>query len=232
MTIKYKFFDKHCIIDRALSDRSHLEAELRKLHFNFSNISFVNQIHSNIVYVIDEKNKIPPIQGLPKADAIVTNLENVVIGVVTADCSPIFLKDEKQKIIAVIHAGWRGAKADIIANAIAEMKKLGSKIENISAIIGPMIHQKSYQVSQEFYDDFLKDDKKNSQFFIDDKTAVNHYLFDLPAFVIAKLKAAKINNIGNMNIDTYQSLEHSSYRRSTHQKQPDCGRNISLIMIE
>lgn len=230
--IKYKFFDKHCHIDRALSNRSNLEVELRKLHFNFSDIAFVNQIHSNIIYVIDDKNKIPEKQGLPAADAIVTNLKNVAIAVFTADCTPLLLKDEKEKIIAVIHAGWKGAKADIIANAVKEMKKLGSKIENISAIIGPMIHQKSYQVSQEFYDDFLKADKKNAQFFIIDKSTPTHYLFDLPAFVINKLKSSGIDNIGNINIDTYQSLEHSSYRRSTHKKEADCGRNISLIMIE
>ena len=67
----------------------------------------MNQVHSNNVITIDAHSKIHGDQNLPKADAIVTNLKKVVIGVFTADCAPIFLYDEERKIVAVIHAGWK-----------------------------------------------------------------------------------------------------------------------------
>ncbi len=229
--IRKIFFDKNCVIDRQLSDRSNLESDLKSRGINYTNIALINQIHSAEVLVIDDAAKIHGTQNLPKADAIVTNLPNLAIAVVTADCSPILLQDSSKKIIAAVHAGWRGAKANIIAAAVEKMKNLGSNPQQISADIGPMIHQKSYQISQEFYDDFIVEDKNFAKFFQED-AAPNHYLFDLPAFVTHKLKEQNITQINNVNIDTYISPDHASYRRGTHENNKEYGRNISLIVIE
>lgn len=229
MTIKYHFFGKDCVIDRQLANRANLVSALEKENMEFEKILFVNQVHGNEVVVVDAKEKIHGEQGLPKADALATNLKNIVIGIITADCSPILFFDEEKKIVGAAHAGWRGAKLGVIKSTIAAMKKLGAK--KISVIIGPMIQQKSYQVSQEFIDDFLKEDEANSEFFLDDKEA-GKYLFDLPSYVEKKLREEGILEIKNDGIDTYENeKDFFSFRRSTHRGEKDCGRNVSTILI-
>jgi polyphenol oxidase len=229
MSVKHHFFGKDCIIDRALLNRQNILQDLKNKGFEFDNLLFVNQIHSAEVVVVDDKSKIHDVQNLPKADAIVTNISNVAIAVVTADCAPIFLFDEEVPVIAVVHAGWRGAKSGVIQKAILEMKNLGAK--NIKAEIGPMIQQESYEVSQEFFDDFLLEKKDNQKFF---KTTLKsgHYLFDLPAYVVEKMSEAQIFKVNNLGIDTYKNEEmFFSFRRSTHRLEKDCGRNVSVIVI-
>jgi YfiH family protein len=229
MSIKFHFFGKDCIVDRAIADRKDLKRALLEKGFEFDVIQFVNQVHGADVITIDAHSKIHGDQNLPKADAIVTTLEKVVIGVFTADCAPIFLYDEEKKIVAVIHAGWKGAKNGVIKSTIAEMKKLGAK--NIMAVIGPMIQQKSYEVSQEFFDDFTSKNDGNKIFFRDTNKAGKH-MFDLPSYVEKKLREEGIFEIRNSGIDTYENeKEFFSYRRSTHRAESDCGRNISVIAL-
>ncbi len=233
MTIKYNFFGKECIIDRALSDRSGIELALKEKNINFTNIAFANQIHSAEVFVLDHPSKIYGTQNLPKVDAIVTNLPNLAIAVITADCAPILLQDAQGKVVAAVHAGWRGAKLGVIAAALSEMKKLGAQPSQIRADIGPMIHQESYRVGAEFFAEFLAEDAQNKNYFIADKSTPNHYLFDLPAYVKEKLRQQKITNINDIDIDTYANYKnYASYRKASHQGLESAGRNISMIIID
>ena len=227
--IKTHFFGKDCIIDRALKNRDHLALNLKNQRFNFQNILTLNQVHGNNVIIIDDKNKIYGEQDLPKVDGIVTNLFEVVLIIVTADCSPVLFYDEENKIIGACHAGWRGAKSGIIGNTVEAMKALGAN--NISAKIGPMIQQNSYEISQDFYDDFVKENPANAGLFkrgaVSDK-----FLFDLTQYVENKIKEQGIDNIDNCRIDTYtQDNLYFSYRRASHQNIADCGRNVSAIAI-
>jgi len=227
--IKTHFFGKDCIIDRALINRENLALNLKNQQFIFQNILLLSQVHGKEVVVVDDKRKIYGESNLPKADGIVSNLKEVVLGIVTADCSPILFFDEGQKIIGACHAGWRGAKAGVIAQTIKEMRNLGAK--NISAEIGPMIQQKSYEISLEFYDDFINEDIENKNFFevIENSQKM---LFDLCGYVQNKLRAEGISAIENLAIDTYQDEKnYFSFRRSKHQNQEDCGRNVSVITI-
>ena len=229
MNIKHHFFGKNCIIDRSLLNREDATQNLESKGFHHEALLFVNQIHGHEVVVVDEKHKIYGTQNLPKADAIVTNLKDVALAVFTADCAPIVLFDKENNIIAVAHAGWRGAILGVIKRVTDEMRKLGAK--NIKAIIGPMIAQDSYEVSQEFFDDFVKDDATNKKFFVGGVTADKH-LFDLPSYVEKKLQEAQVSEIINSQIDTYKNEnDFFSFRRSTHRKETDCGRNVSVIVM-
>lgn len=229
MAVKFHFFGKDCLIDRGLSDRTNLECALIEKNFSNQKVLFVNQIHGKEVVVIDTETKIHGKQDLPKADAIVTNLKNLVIGVFTADCAPILFFDAEQKVIAASHAGWPGAKSGVIKSTLEQMKKLGAK--NITAIIGPMIQQKSYEVSQEFFDDFLSEDSSNQKFFIFG-IRPEKYLFDLPSYIEKKLQIEGIGKIENLKIDTYENdQDFFSFRRSKHREEKDCGRNVSVIAI-
>ena len=194
-------------------------------------IFLLHQVHSNKVLVIDQKSIIPKNDEI-KADAIITNQKNLKIGLKTADCVPILLfSTDNDAICGAVHAGWRGAKSDIIKNTIEEMQKLCSKTENIQAIIGPCIRQESYQISQEFYDDFIAQDQKFQKFFKEDPTKSGYFLFNLPNFVKEKLKITGITKINDEFIDTYPSKYYHSYRSFCHGKKED-GRNISYIKLD
>ena len=108
-------------------------------------IVLLNQIHSNKFYYLDKKSK----PNLKKfiGDALVTNKSNTPIGVLTADCAPILIFDKKNKTIAAIHAGWKGAYKGIIKKVINFMIKKGSSTKDITAVIGPCISLKNYEVN-------------------------------------------------------------------------------------
>lgn len=232
MAIQHYFFGKECLIDRALTNYSDLNKNLAAQNLISPHpVAFLNQIHSSDIFVIDDKSKIPSSTNRPKADAIVTNLKNLTIGLFTADCAPILFFDETNSVIAAAHSGWQGAFKNITKNTIDAMLKMGAKIGNIQTIIGPTIQQKSYEISQEFYDRFMSEGGNNEKFFINSKRA-KHYLFDLPSYIKDQLVGAGIKNIIDEKIDTYSNPEKFfSYRRSTHLGEVDCGRNVSVIQI-
>jgi YfiH family protein len=231
MIIRHHFFGKECLIDRALNDYSDLKKNLLEKNFTYHLPPiFVNQVHSSDVIVIDDESKIPPQNNRPKADALVTNLSNLTIGIFTADCTPILFFDEKNSVIAAAHAGWQGALKNIMASTIDEMLRIGAKIDDIKVLIGPTIRQQSYEISEEFYERFLSEDKNNEVFFIAANRS-EHYMFDLPQYVKQKLRVAGIKDIFDEGIDTYRSERFFSYRRSVHLGEPDCGRNVSAIQM-
>ena len=135
----------------------------KKIKSNVKKIFLLNQIHSNKFYYIDKKSK--PINRKFKGDALITNKPNTPIGVLTADCAPILIFDNKKKMIAAIHAGWKGAHKEIIKKVVKFMLKKGCSIENITAVIGPCISLKNYEVKQDFIKKFITKDIKTKIFF-------------------------------------------------------------------
>jgi len=189
----------------------------------------LNQVHGDKVVAVDDIKKIHGTQNLPKADGIVTNLKNIAIGIVTADCAPIIFYDEEKQVIGACHAGWKGAKLGIIQETVKKMHDLGAT--NISAIIGPMIQQYSYQVSIDFYNEFLLESKDNLRFFKETADPIR-WNFNLPNYVESKLSLSGVNDIENLMIDTYTNPQkYSSYRRSCHYSDEIRGRNIAVICL-
>ena len=164
-----------------------------------------------------------------KADAIITNQKKLPIAVLTADCVPVLLYDYEKKIIAAIHAGWKGAYRGIIKNVINFMCKKGCNPKNIIGAIGPSITQKNYEVKADFKKKFTKKHKKNKIFF---KNKNELIYFDLPNYVKSQLKSQKVNKIDMIKIDTFDKKNNFfSARRSLKLNLNDYGRNISIIMI-
>ena len=228
--IDFTFFGKNCHIDKELKDRENLNQKLQELDINPSHLLFLNQIHGNHVITISNPQQIYGTQNLPKADGIVTNQKNIAIGIITADCVPVVFWDSSTNIIGACHAGWRGAKSGIIHNTVSAMKSLGAS--EIRASIGPAIQQYSYEVSQDFLDDFLNENITNKKFFRVSKNA-DKWLFDLPNYVFEKISNSGVEEIDNCEIDTYTNSEkYFSYRRSTHAKDDAMGRNISIIIAK
>jgi hypothetical protein len=203
-----------------------LEIVRKKIGKNSKKIFLLNQIHSNKFVYIDKnftlKKKI-------KADAVITNQKNLPIAILTADCVPLLLYDNKKSIIAAIHAGWKGAFKDIIDKVINFMSSKGCDRKNITVAIGPCISQKNYNVKEDFKIKFLKKDKKNKIFFTKRKGLI---YFNLPKYVKYQLESNRINRIDLLKIDTFDKKNnYFSARRSLRLKHDDYGRNISIIMI-
>lgn len=228
--IDFSFLGKDCLIDKELNNRENLNQKLHELNIDSTHVLLLNQIHGNKVITIENPQQIYGNQNLPKADGIVTNQKNVVIGIVTADCVPVVFWDSSTEIIGACHAGWRGAKSGIIQNTVLAMKNLGAT--EIRASIGPSIQQYSYEVSRDFFDDFLNENITNKKFFRVSKNA-DKWLFDLPNYVFEKISNSGVEEIDNCEIDTYTNSEkYFSYRRSTHAKDDAIGRNISIIIAK
>ena len=207
--------------------KKNLQLVRKKISKKAKNIFLVQQIHSNKFVFIDEKyNK----KIKPKADAIITNQRYLPIAILTADCVPILICDNKKKMIGIIHAGWKGAYKGIIDRVIKFMIKKGCKLKNFTIAVGPSISVKNYEVKEDFRKKFLKKDKKNLKYF---KSKRNKLYFDLTKYVHALLLKSKIKNIDILNIDTFDvKNKFFSARRALKQKHNDYGRNISIIMIK
>lgn len=168
----------------------------------------------------------------PKADAIVTQIPDLAIGVSTADCGPLLFADPQARVIGAAHAGWRGAFSGVIDATVAAMEKLGAQRGRIAAALGPLIRQPNYEVSQKFVDDFRKSDESYERFFKSASRA-GHAMFDLPAFVEDRIRLAGIGNFEDMRLCTYADEDRFySYRRSVHRAEPDYGRHINAIVLK
>jgi len=184
----------------------------------------MHQTHSNKVVVIKKNNFKKKIV----ADAMITNIKGVALGVLTADCVPVILYDAKNEIIGCIHAGWKGAFSDIIKKTIIEIKKINYK-NKIFACIGPCIGKKNYEVDFAFYQKFIKKSHLNEKYFI--KKNKKKKLFNLRGFVTDKLLKYKIK-VDHINRDTYaEKSNFFSYRRSSKLQHKDYGRCISAISM-
>jgi YfiH family protein len=187
----------------------------------------VHQIHSPDVVVASEAW---PQDERPRADAMVTDTPNLLLGILTADCAPVLFADHKAVVVGAAHAGWRGALAGVTDATIEAMEKLGARRENIHAAVGPCIAQPSYEVDEAFRARFLHADPDNARFFVDGSSGKPH--FDLEAYVVHRLIAAGIDEIEAVNLDTYAEPDRFfSYRRSTHRGEADYGRQLSAIAI-
>jgi len=212
--------------DNAMNVKKNLKIVKNKFNKKIKNIFLLHQIHSNKFIYIDKNDRI---KKKIIADAVITNKKRLPIGVLTADCVPILIYDDISKIIAAIHAGWKGAYKNIINKVINFMLKKGCNIKNIHAAIGPCITQKNYNVKKDFLKKFIKKNKKNAKFFKKRKGIV---YFDLPGYVKSQLKFNKISSIDHININTFDVKNNFfSARRSLRLKHDDYGRNISIIMI-
>ena len=111
------------------------------------------QVHGARVLVVAE-----PAGQPEKADAIVTRIPQVAIGILTADCAPVLLVDPQARVLGAAHAGWKGAVAGVLQQTVAAMETIGAKRKRIVAAIGPSIAQASYEVDPPFAEPFLQQD--------------------------------------------------------------------------
>lgn len=166
----------------------------------------------------------------PRADALVTDRPGLVLGVLTADCAPVLFVDQRAGVVGAAHAGWKGAFTGVTDATIAAMEALGGNRQNIAAVVGPCIAQKSYEVDAGFEARFLEQAGQNERFFRAGREG--HAWFDLEGYVALRLRDAGLTKVGMMGEDTYAQEERFySFRRATHRQEPGYGRQVSLIAL-
>ncbi|MBT5517965.1 MAG: peptidoglycan editing factor PgeF [Rhodobiaceae bacterium] len=188
-----------------------------------------HQSHSVVTAFIDA-----PQTGLP-ADALVTATPGLAIGALAADCAPILLADVEARLIGAAHSGWRGAFDGIAASVVDTLCQHGARRAHIKAVVGPCISQDAYEVGPEFIARFQHAFADDLDLFLpspNHKPA--HHMFDLPRFVSRQLRRSGLAeaHVSQMGLCTYaQANGFFSYRRTTHQGEPDYGRQISAICL-
>ena len=181
------------------------------------NVAIQKQTHSNIVRYVTKGG----IVG--ESDAMITDKKNLTLAIGVADCTPIFIYDPENKVIAAVHSGWRGTAKRILEKTILKLKsEYKSKPEMLVTYIGPSISQKNYEVGNEVADLFDKE-------YIIEKDG--NYLLDVASVNYDMLINSGLqgNNIEKSNLCTYEDkdLLHS-YRRDGKKS----GRSMGVIEMK
>ena len=204
-----------------------LETVRNKIKTKSKKIILLNQIHSNKFHYIEKNSKLN--NSKFEGDTLITNMRNIPIAVLTADCAPLLMHDESNKMIAAIHAGWKGAYKGIVKKVVKFMIKKGCSSKDIIAAIGPCISTNNYEIKEDFKKKFINKDKKNILFF---KRIKKKNYFNLNKYIHCQLESLNIKKIDIINKDTFNAKNNFfSARRSISRNENDYGRNISIIMI-
>jgi polyphenol oxidase len=169
-----------------------------------------------------------PDDARPHADALVTDRPGLLLGILTADCAPVLLADAESGVVGAAHAGWKGALGGVLEAVVRAMERLGATRGRIAAAVGPCIARASYEVDDGFRHRFIEAEAGNERFFLCGRPG--HAQFDIEAYVVSRLAEAGVGRVEALGVDTYaQEDRFFSFRRATHRREPDYGREISLI---
>jgi YfiH family protein len=199
---------------------------IKNLNLNKKKLILLTQTHSSKVIRITKNN----LNNNIKADGVITSLNNVVLGILTADCAPVIIYDDNNKFVCNLHSGWKGSLNNISQTAIKLFDKYQIKRKNLTAIVGPCLGVKNYEVDKNFQRMFIKKNIKYTKFFRY-KNKKKSY-FNLRALINYQLSELGLKKIYNINRDTYSSENlFFSHRRSTHKGEKTTGRLINLISL-
>ena len=186
------------------------------------------QIHSAAVVAVEQpwsRNE------RPRADGMVATASGVALGISTADCGPVLFADAEARVIGAAHAGWRGTLSGVLEATIAAMQERGAERSRIVAVLGPMISQDAYEVGTELVT-ALQEAEPDNRRFLRPSARNGRAMFDLPAYIGARLRAAGIGSFVDLKLCTYADEDRFySYRRATHRGEADYGRQISAITL-
>lgn len=187
----------------------------------------IYQIHSPDVVTVEK----PWRQGeAPRGDAMVTNVPGIGLGILAADCAPILAADPVARVIGAAHAGWKGAISGVAEAMLTRMISLGASLANIRVAIGPSISAATYEVGPEFRARFVEEDTGNAIFFAP-SLRPEHAMFDLSAYIGKRLARFGVINAPDRPLAGTYDGPYFSFRRTTHAKETDYGRNLSLIAL-
>ena len=233
--VKYRVFDKSFKASTArylVKEDKATVGEVQKNRdaickaMDATKIALINQVHGTEIYYATESTKI----GYePIADAVYTDQKDMILAIQTADCVPVLIADKEGRWIGAAHCGWKSAVSGILDKLVSKMEEHGAA--QFVAIIGPSIHQESYEVSKAYFDAFLDEDLENARFFIP-SAKLEHFMFDLSGYVRFKLELLGISDIYHIYEDTYKAADkYPSYRRHCHTGEDYRSNILSTIVL-
>ena len=162
-------------------------------------MQFMDQVHGNRVAVIEKVTDLAP-----TADALVTGISGITLAVMVADCIPLLLTSKQA--VSAVHVGRRGLVNNVAIKAIEVMREMGA--QDISAIIGPAICGRCYEVSAEIHQEVV------SNFpMADSRTHSGSLALDLPKALSTVLQSAGISIDASQCVCTVEDADLFSYRR-------------------
>jgi YfiH family protein len=210
-------------VETILANRNILATSLN--HYEQLHYIVANQTHSDNIKIITQKETKgweSVSDAIEDCDALITDLKGVVLNVLTADCVPILLFDEKKEVVAAIHAGWKGTKAQIVSKTVQKMKEVyGCDPKDIIAGIAPSIGDCCYEVGEEVAEHFFDIPEGFS-------SKGEKYMLDLPLINKKQLLGAGVQeeNIEMSHTCTACDVE----RFFSYRKEQGCsGRFMSMI---
>ncbi|MDT3696374.1 MAG: peptidoglycan editing factor PgeF [Ignavibacterium sp.] len=189
---------------------------LEQIGLTENSVSFQRQIHSDIIKTVNHSG------DCGQSDALITNKTGLGLAVIIADCTPIFIYDNQNKVIAAVHAGWRGTEQNILGKTLYQLSKEFNSIpKDLNVYVGPSISQNNYEVGEEVAEKFekkylIRSDKKH----LLDVSGANYDT--LLEFGIPKVQIQR----SVLCTFEYRELFHS-YRRDGNLS----GRSIGVIAI-
>lgn len=190
---------------------------------------FLHQTHSNKGLVVNQDSLVRVRPFKEEGDYLVTNEKRVGVGVMTADCLPIFFYDKMHHAVAAIHAGWRGSVIGIAVKALECMREeYGTRPEDVRVFFGPSAGVCCYEVSPDFtvnLEGFSYADKERVLVARDNKLFFDLALFNWLQLEAAGVKAEAIS--AEYNLCTICNHQFYSYRRDGEV----AGRQMSVICL-
>ena len=207
----------------------------RMFYKDISDFIIPHQTHSsNVLNINDEflnKNVGEKINILYNIDATLTNKIDLFLCVTTADCVPILLYDKKNKVIAAVHAGWRGVVGRILEKTIAKMKEVyNAQTEYMIACLGPSISMKNYEVGVEVVKAFLQNDfdLSKTSYRKNPSTKLHLDLKELNRLELIRL-GIPVNQI---EVSDYCTFDHEDLFFSARRQTVHSGRMLTGIMMK
>lgn len=181
------------------------------------------QVHSTRVATLTERPS-----GVIEADGLVTNRPDLLLGILTADCSPVLFADPEAGVVGAAHAGWKGTVGHIVANTVEAMVKLGAKPERIRAAIGPTISGPNYEIGPDLAAQIAAEDAQSARH-VGTPAGKTREHFDIPGALMEQLFEAGVGLVADVNLCTYADPERFfSHRYATHHG-TKTGRQIAVI---
>lgn len=202
------------------------EIAAKILNLEKEQVATINQTHSDAVFAHNVGNRAAD-EGV---DAHITDRHGIALGVVTADCVPVLLIDRKKRIVAAVHAGWRGTAKKILQKTVKKMSdSFGSKPEDMIAGIGPSIGQCCYEVDEKVIEPMQKEFGYLNRFSIQKKE--NKWHLDLQMMNKEQLIETGLMPY-NINIVNLCTSCHSDLFYSYRRDGAGTGRMMAVVMIK
>jgi YfiH family protein len=190
----------------------------RAIGLGTGRVVWMNQVHGDRVEVVDE----PRDASFDDTDALVTRVPRLALAVVTADCVPVLLADARAGVAAAVHAGRVGAQRGVVARTVETMLKLGAQAQDISALLGPAVSGRNYEVPAAMADEVEAALPASRA-----TTAAGKPGLDLRAGIACQLK-----DLGVISIDIDPRCTVADPALFSHRRDAPTGRLASLVWME